>query len=106
MMHRFVAALLVIAGCEKTLPDVVENATPSPNASILPAPLSSLGQPAAETPPTARHAADLGLLPVVVTDACGVVEPQAAERSLASLDYSMLCYRASAEETQHALSGS
>jgi hypothetical protein len=42
----------------------------------------------------------------VVTDACGVVEPQAAERALASLDYSMLCYRASAEETQHALSTS
>jgi biuret amidohydrolase len=56
--------------------------------------------------PTARHAADLWLLPVVVTDACGVVEPQAAERALASLDYSMLCYRASAEETQHALSAS
>jgi nicotinamidase-related amidase len=56
--------------------------------------------------PTARHAADLWLLPVVVTDACGVVEPQAAERALASLDYSMLCYRASTEETQQALSAS
>ena len=44
--------------------------------------------------PTARHAADLGLLPVVVDDACGVVEPEAAQRSLASLDYSLLTYRA------------
>jgi len=26
--------------------------------------------------PTARHAADLGLLPVVVTDACGAVGPK------------------------------
>jgi nicotinamidase-related amidase len=44
--------------------------------------------------PTARHAADLGLLPVVVDDACGVVEPGAAQRSLAALDYSLLTYRA------------
>jgi len=55
--------------------------------------------------PTARHAADLGLLPVVVTDACGVVEPEAAERSIASLDYSLLSYRATATaaEIEHAL---
>jgi biuret amidohydrolase len=48
--------------------------------------------------PTARHAADLGLLPVVVDDACGVVSPEAAARSLASLDYSLLTYRASTAE--------
>jgi biuret amidohydrolase len=53
--------------------------------------------------PTARHAADLGLLPVVVTDACGVVEPEAAERSIASLDYSLLSYRATATGIGHAL---
>ena len=35
--------------------------------------------------PTARHAADLGFLPVVVDDACGIVEPDAAQRSLDSL---------------------
>jgi hypothetical protein len=58
MTRRFLAALLVIAGCEKTPPELVENATPSPNASILPAPLSSLGQPAAETPATARQAVE------------------------------------------------
>jgi nicotinamidase-related amidase len=48
--------------------------------------------------PTARHAADLGLLPVVVDDACGVVEPDAAQRSLDSLDYSLLSYRASTDD--------
>lgn len=53
--------------------------------------------------PTARHAADLGLLPVVVDDACGVVEPEAAERSLASLDYSLLSYRAPAAVVAQAL---
>src|SRR5918995_2763124 len=32
--------------------------------------------------PTARHGADLGLIPVVVTDACGAGNPSAAKRSL------------------------
>jgi biuret amidohydrolase len=54
--------------------------------------------------PTARHAADLGFLPVVVEDACGVVEPDAAERALASLDYSLMSYRAPAAEVVAALS--
>jgi biuret amidohydrolase len=54
--------------------------------------------------PTARHAADLGFLPVVVDDACGIVEPDAAARALASLDYSLLSYRASAAEVVAALS--
>src|ERR687890_256377 len=53
--------------------------------------------------PTARHAADLGLLPVVVDDACGVVEPDAAQRSLDSLDYSLLSYRATTAEVVDAL---
>jgi biuret amidohydrolase len=48
--------------------------------------------------PTARHAADLGFLPLVVDDACGIVEPDAAQRSLDSLDYSMLSYRATTAE--------
>ena len=48
--------------------------------------------------PTARHAADLGLLPVVVEDACGAVDTEAAQRSLASLDYSLLTYRCSSRE--------
>jgi biuret amidohydrolase len=53
--------------------------------------------------PTARHAADLGLLPVVVTDACGVVEPDAAQRSLDALDYSLMSYRATTDEVVAAL---
>lgn len=38
--------------------------------------------------PTARHAADLGIIPVLLTDACGAGHPEAAERSLASLAFS------------------
>ncbi|NAZ84592.1 cysteine hydrolase [Kineococcus indalonis] len=48
--------------------------------------------------PTARHAADLGFLPVVVDDACGVVQEQAAARARAALDHTFACYRAGAEE--------
>src|SRR3954452_20181746 len=48
--------------------------------------------------PTARHAADLGFLPVVVEDACGIVDAAAAERSLDSLDYSLMSYRATTAE--------
>jgi biuret amidohydrolase len=35
--------------------------------------------------PSVRHSADLGLIPVVVTDACGAGNPAAAERSLEAL---------------------
>jgi len=37
--------------------------------------------------PTVRHGADLGYIPVVVTDACGCGHAEAAERALASLRY-------------------
>lgn len=37
--------------------------------------------------PTVRHGADLGYGPVVVTDACGAGHQEAAQRSLASLEY-------------------
>lgn len=37
--------------------------------------------------PTVRHGADLGYIPVVVTDACGAGHPEAAERSLAALKF-------------------
>jgi nicotinamidase-related amidase len=37
--------------------------------------------------PTVRHAADLGYIPVVVTDACGAGHEKAAQRSIASLTY-------------------
>jgi nicotinamidase-related amidase len=55
--------------------------------------------------PTARHAADLGFLPVVLEDACGVVEPEAAERSLASLDYSLMSYRCTSSDVVAAMTG-
>jgi nicotinamidase-related amidase len=35
--------------------------------------------------PTAQHGADLGLVPIIVQDACGAGEPEAARRSLANL---------------------
>jgi nicotinamidase-related amidase len=53
--------------------------------------------------PTARHAADLGFLPVIVDDACGIVDTAAAERAVASLDYTLMTYRASAAEVVAAL---
>jgi biuret amidohydrolase len=37
--------------------------------------------------PTARHAADLGFIPIVVTDACGAGHAEAAERSMESLKF-------------------
>lgn len=37
--------------------------------------------------PTVRHGADLGLIPVVVTDACGAGDAAAGKRSLESLDF-------------------
>src|SRR5262249_21172363 len=37
--------------------------------------------------PTVRHAADLGYIPIVVTDACGFGNADAAERALAALAF-------------------
>jgi Isochorismatase family len=37
--------------------------------------------------PTARHAADLGFIPVIITDACGAGDQAAAQRSLESLRF-------------------
>jgi biuret amidohydrolase len=37
--------------------------------------------------PTARHAADLGIIPVIIADACGAGHQDAAERSLESLKF-------------------
>jgi biuret amidohydrolase len=37
--------------------------------------------------PTARHGADLGYIPVIVKDACGFGDRDAAERSIASLEF-------------------
>jgi biuret amidohydrolase len=47
--------------------------------------------------PTVRHGADLGFIPVIVTDACGSVDAAAGERALASLDYAMMSLRTDAE---------
>jgi nicotinamidase-related amidase len=37
--------------------------------------------------PTVRHGADLGYIPIIVTDACGTGHKEAAERSPASLRF-------------------
>jgi len=37
--------------------------------------------------PTARHGADLGYIPVVIKDACGFGHREAAERTIASLEF-------------------
>jgi nicotinamidase-related amidase len=37
--------------------------------------------------PTARHAADLGLIPIIIADACGAGNAEAARRSLESLKF-------------------
>ena len=37
--------------------------------------------------PTARHAADLGFIPVIITDACGFGNEEAARRSVSALDF-------------------
>jgi biuret amidohydrolase len=37
--------------------------------------------------PTARHAADLGYVPVLITDACGAGNAEAAQRSLEALSF-------------------
>jgi nicotinamidase-related amidase len=37
--------------------------------------------------PTARHAADLGIIPVVIADACGAGHADAAQRSMESLKF-------------------
>lgn len=37
--------------------------------------------------PTARHASDLGYLPILVTDACGAGHGEAADRALAALKF-------------------
>ena len=37
--------------------------------------------------PTVRHAADLGFVPVVVTDACGAGHEEAAARSIGAMTF-------------------
>lgn len=47
--------------------------------------------------PTVRHGCDLGFIPVVVSDACGVVDEGAGRRSLESLDYARMSLQTDAE---------
>ena len=47
--------------------------------------------------PTVRHGCDLGLIPVVVTDACGVVDEAAGSRTLQSLDYARMSIQTDVE---------
>lgn len=37
--------------------------------------------------PTVRHGADLGYIPIAVTDACGAGDAEAGERALASVEF-------------------
>jgi nicotinamidase-related amidase len=37
--------------------------------------------------PTARHAADLGIVPLIIEDACGSGHTEAAQRSIESLKF-------------------
>jgi biuret amidohydrolase len=60
--------------------------------------------------PTVRHSADLGYLPVVVRDACGVGDEAAAERSLAGIAFAGDALLADTDEVcailaAHSLSG-
>jgi nicotinamidase-related amidase len=47
--------------------------------------------------PTLRHAADLGYIPILVTDACGAGNEEAARRSVASLEFSGDCLMTDSE---------
>jgi nicotinamidase-related amidase len=53
--------------------------------------------------PTVRHAADLGYIPVVITDACGAGSTQAAERSLEALRFAGDSLLTSTEEFRSVL---
>jgi nicotinamidase-related amidase len=48
--------------------------------------------------PTVRHAADLGYIPVLVTDACGAGNEEAGQRALASLRFMGDAFFTSVEE--------
>lgn len=54
--------------------------------------------------PTVRHAADLGYVPVLVTDACGAGDRRAAERSVEALRFAGDTLLTTADEFRAALS--
>ncbi|KUJ33293.1 hypothetical protein ACZ90_71305 [Streptomyces albus subsp. albus] len=53
--------------------------------------------------PTVRHAADLGYLPIVITDACGGGDEEAADRSLTALRFAGDALLTTAEEFRSVL---
>jgi nicotinamidase-related amidase len=53
--------------------------------------------------PTVRHSADLGYVPIVVRDACGAGNPEAGERSLATLAFAGDAMIATTDEVCHGL---
>ena len=53
--------------------------------------------------PTVRHGADLGYIPIVVTDACGPGDQEAGERSLASLRFMGDAFFTTVEEVANIL---
>jgi nicotinamidase-related amidase len=55
--------------------------------------------------PTARHAADLGFVPVIIADACGAGHKDAATRSLESLAFAGDALITSTAEFCHAVAG-
>jgi nicotinamidase-related amidase len=56
--------------------------------------------------PTVRHSADLGYVPVLVRDACGSGDPDAAARSLETLVFAGDAMIATTEEVCAALGAS
>jgi biuret amidohydrolase len=55
--------------------------------------------------PTARHAADLGLVPIIIEDACGCGDAEAARRSIESLKFVGDAVIANVEAFREALKG-
>ncbi|MPY88928.1 MAG: isochorismatase family protein [Luteitalea sp.] len=55
--------------------------------------------------PTVRHGADLGYIPIVVTDACGAGHQEAGDRALASLRYTGDAILTDVAEISEALRG-
>lgn len=55
--------------------------------------------------PTVRHAADLGYLPIVVTDGCGAGDAEAGARALATLEFAGDAILTDVSEFSRALAG-
>jgi nicotinamidase-related amidase len=53
--------------------------------------------------PTVRHGADLGYIPIVVTDACGAGNDEAGQRALASIEFMGDAFQTDAATFAHLL---